>query len=156
MNAAFPLKAGGNVMQAVELRARPLDRGEREPPAGRGGAPSLPGPAPLSRVGSLQISQPRQQQERAHGRAHCTAAMLGSSAAVLGCSAATLGSSAAVLRSSAAGSSRVCGPGPGRFWGSLRRQSSLPPGRSSGHDERAPAFPNPGEGRRRKRNLGLE
>lgn len=113
MNAAFPLKAGGNVMQAVELRARPLDRGEREPPAGRGGAPSLPGPAPLSRVGSLQISQPRQQQERAHGRAHCTAAMLGSSAAVLGCSAATLGSSAAVLRSSAAGSSRVCGPAPG-------------------------------------------
>lgn len=106
MNAAFPLKAGGSVMQAVELRARPLDRGEREPPAGRGGAPSLPGLAPLSRVGSLQISQPRQQQERAHARAHCTAAMLGSSAAVLG-------SSAAVLGCSAAGSSRVCGPAPG-------------------------------------------
>lgn len=79
-------------MQAVELRARPRDRGEREPPAERGGAPSLPGPGPPSGVGSLQISQPRQQQERAHAGAHCTAA---------------------VLRSSAAGPSRGCGPTPG-------------------------------------------
>lgn len=37
MNAVFPLKAGGNVIQAAGMRAPggPGESGEREPPAGR-------------------------------------------------------------------------------------------------------------------------